>query len=728
MRQIFVILLIFSSFLAFSQDVDLSQFYSTVGSHENLNNSSTAKLDSIYKNYLSRHGLTDDEQGVYKDFVYKHNFFLEKLNKSGRVYSGDEITIYLNRIKDIIMKDHVRKDQINILLTDFDQLNAFTNDFGNVYVNIGTIAKLDNENELYLLLAHEISHVLSRHSFKLENLDDHLSNGSFEGVNDLSELDYHKFSRAHELEADSLAIQLLKNAGRDVTGLASIFHKLKHANEPVYDVPVKFYDVWSIDVDSSHYIHRLTALNDTIQFDPVTKHEDSLTTHPSARQRLELYQRIVGKVGDVKSNSPTGEFEHFKELATFVLVKTLLTEHSYAESLYLTSQLLKKYPNNAYLQKTRLKLLLLITQSKYLDREINIINEHGGSCTDSHYLAFRKCFAMVPALEMNMLMIQELNKAIAENNDAYYNRLKNISYQFLYRYNPKLIVNKNGIVTLNDQLDYSDYSYDFKSERITSSSRKKQIRDLKKEGFIIEDNFYADSALTMNFITSFTETEELKQAILEYRQRRDKYESMLTLDQFVIEFDPKKSFEKDKNLRKGEFISYRDISDSASIALIQSDTYCFRNVGYNDELDYEQSLMYEEMINTIIEEEGLFDVQLANKYKNSDNTTIAENHLHHLLSSWIGESLNFTDLVYSVADEELQSYGKSNEIDYVVYNLNLIHQNKRGRKFKTLFYYIYFDIHTMGVAYVSKIAGSMKPKKNYMRHYLYQSYTGKQKP
>jgi hypothetical protein len=165
----------------FAQELNLSQFYSSSHPHSSLSTSSKDRLDSLYTAYLKEHHIEEDN-GTYEDFIYDYNFFLEKLNKSGKVFSGDELTVYLNGLKDELLASHPKKESIKVYTTNFDQLNAFTNDFGNVYVNVATIAKMDSEMKLRVILAHEIAHVLMRHSYEMASLDNRFSKENIEKI------------------------------------------------------------------------------------------------------------------------------------------------------------------------------------------------------------------------------------------------------------------------------------------------------------------------------------------------------------------------------------------------------------------------------------------------------------------------------------------------------------------------------------------------------------------
>lgn len=726
MKFIFSIFFITFCITIFCQtEQRLNQFYNSNLPVSQLNNSSVERLDSIWIDYKKKNEITSNNEKPIKEFVYKHNFFLENLNKSGRVFYGDEISKYLNLIKDNILINHPRKNEIKVLLTNFTQLNAFTNDFGTIYVNIATVAKLENEIELYALLAHEISHVLSRHSFKIENKDNSLSKDKFDGINEVNELDYHKFSQKQELEADSLAYILLKDIGLNISNLESLFDKLQHSNNPIFETPININNLSKTNnYYSTEYLKNLHLKNkDTNYVNRIIKN-DELTTHPSVEQRLQLYRKILKSDSTSAKNTinSSSTFVKCKELASLVLVQTLLSEHSYIESLYLVEQLLTLTPNNNYLIKIRLKLLLLITQSKYLNTEQNIVNEFGNSCSNKDYLLFRNCILQIPALEMNMLTILELKGNSESGDSLYFKRLLSFSYQFLYKYNTTLFKNIEGNLTLIKNLNYKDFSYAFNMEKVRTTEQNKLLKEDEKKGFLVIDEYHQDSILAKTFITEFKDQNLFNDAILDYKKRRTLFENMLTLDQLAIDFDPEKSYVKYKN---GKFIAFKNIPSSVITALIQSDTYCFFKTKRSDEIYYEQSLFYENMITNLINKNQIYSIDLSNKYQKNKPITVADNHSHHLLSSWIGECLNFSDLVYSVLDEEFSTFILNLKVDYLVYNLNLVNFNPFTKTYQTLFYEIYFDVNTMGIAYVSVISGNKKPNERILKEYFNLSKKGK---
>ncbi len=101
------------------------------------------------------------------DLLEQCNLLDKRLEKDGAVYLDESLNSYLDRVgKSVLPKDgtpervewrfHVLRDPL---------ANAFALPNGSIYVNLGLLALLDNEAQLAAVLAHEVTHVLNRHSY-----------------------------------------------------------------------------------------------------------------------------------------------------------------------------------------------------------------------------------------------------------------------------------------------------------------------------------------------------------------------------------------------------------------------------------------------------------------------------------------------------------------------------------------------------------------------------------
>jgi len=124
-----------------------------------------------------------------------------------------------------------------------DSINAFAIPGGHVYVNTGLINNATNASEVAGVMAHEISHVVARHSTEQISRQYGLSMlaslvlGQNPGV--MQQLAAQivaggtmaRFSREAEAEADDIGIQLMSAAGYNPSGMASMFRILLQNRE-----------------------------------------------------------------------------------------------------------------------------------------------------------------------------------------------------------------------------------------------------------------------------------------------------------------------------------------------------------------------------------------------------------------------------------------------------------------------------------------------------------------
>lgn len=720
----------------FAQEVDLSGFYSSTNSPRELNIKSSERIDSIYNSYLQRKNVVEDDDGRYRKFVYEYNYFLDKLNKSGTVLYDNRISHYLNDLKNKILNNHPRKDDIYVYLTYSSELNAFTNDFGNIYVNVGTIAKLENEAELSLILAHEIAHVLLEHSYKTANRDLHLEEGrNAKKITETDELEIHRFSRENELEADSMAVQLLRNVNMPIPNVEKAFEKLKYAGNPVFGGEVNvnllfFGNTQSIDYFSSIYNDHKS---ETIFFSPILEVDSTqeefdnvdpilYATHPSIESRITQINSILPADSSFMSApGSTKEFNATKNLAVILYARRLMDEGDYVEALYIAVKARELISDSDDIAKIQLKSMLLITQDKYKPNFMDaLINNYGPECNNQDFLRFKKTILTIPALEMNLIMDYVLNgsEEYFGSRFPYVNRMHQYSDQFLYRNNPYLFTIQNGLYQF-DSTSYIAIKPITNLKLFYTKDESEVMFDLINSGYSFNHFVEPRASFVLNFMKTFEDYARLNTSITKYKLKRNGFEETLTLDEFIVTFDHKEAY---KRYKKGRSSSNKVIHPSASVALVQSDTYFVSQSNGSSTLDIERTVQFDEVISDILNEDRLFSSFYTNRYQN-DRISVADNYSHYILNKFIEDCWDLNDLIYSSVDEEIQRLCEDQKIDYVAYNMNFFIGEAHRKRRHGIFYSLYFDVETMGVVYISKIASKQVPSKRLLRHFLFSSYT-----
>ena len=149
---------------------------------------------------------------------------------------------YVNALGNQIASHTSRADlQWQFYVVNTDVVNAFALPGGIIYVNRGVLERADRMDELASVMAHEIEHVVRRHSVKqMEQmqganigvalactLTNVCSNqAAAAAINVGGTAIFAKFSRDDEVQADEGGFQNLINAGINPEGMLSFFQKL----------------------------------------------------------------------------------------------------------------------------------------------------------------------------------------------------------------------------------------------------------------------------------------------------------------------------------------------------------------------------------------------------------------------------------------------------------------------------------------------------------------------
>ena len=155
-------------------------------------------------------------------------------------------------------------------------VNAFALPGGHVYVNSGLIAQADHANMLAGVMAHEISHVVARHSIQQMQ--------QAQGINVLGAIllgqnpaalqqilaqvvaggAMARFSRADEKQADDLGLGYMVAAGYDPHGMLDMFQKLASLEQSSPNAVEKFFLDHPVTADRIRDIsNRITQLGAT---------------------------------------------------------------------------------------------------------------------------------------------------------------------------------------------------------------------------------------------------------------------------------------------------------------------------------------------------------------------------------------------------------------------------------------------------------------------------------
>ncbi len=197
--------------------------------------------------------LSEEEELAIGEQAAKEIEQQEPILRDSRVES------YVNRLGQELVRSSGRSDiPYYFKVVDAAEVNAFALPGGYIYINRGLIGTADNESEVAGVLAHEIGHVVGRHSAeqirKLQLtglglgilgaiLGDRGTGGQIAQIS--SQLVatglFLKFSREAEREADRLGAQNMFDAGYDPRGMVTLFEKLASMRQSQPNAVDKFF-------------------------------------------------------------------------------------------------------------------------------------------------------------------------------------------------------------------------------------------------------------------------------------------------------------------------------------------------------------------------------------------------------------------------------------------------------------------------------------------------------
>jgi predicted Zn-dependent protease len=164
-----------------------------------------------------------------------------EIERQVKLVEDPVINEYVNRVGQNIVRNSDAKVPFTIKVVESDEINAFALPGGFFYVNSGLILAADDEAELAGVMAHEIAHVTARHgteqaskgqivnfaTLPLIFLGGPAGYGLRQAAGLLIPMQFLKFGRNAETEADYLGLQYLYKTGYDPGASVSFFEKLQ---------------------------------------------------------------------------------------------------------------------------------------------------------------------------------------------------------------------------------------------------------------------------------------------------------------------------------------------------------------------------------------------------------------------------------------------------------------------------------------------------------------------
>jgi hypothetical protein len=416
-------LFIFNSNLLVSQQ-NLHENYSPLKSSGILPAIFTQNINEIIQTDINEASSSDTINKKIKNTYYSAvNYEIENKIKSGNTLINDEITVYVNELAKIILKNNTElKDKIKIYTSKSSVTNAFCYDKGFIFVNLGLIANVKSEAQLAFILCHEIAHYTKQHNIS-GYIQNHKLESSAEGKSDHDIfLERCQYSRKQETEADIEGLELYKSSNYDFKEAVDVFHILQYSHLPFELIEFKksFFESDNFKIPEKYLLNEVSSIKDNSLTD------DSESTHPNTASRKSLINNKIDSLDNVnRSKNILGEerFIYIRDIARFEVCKQHLKTRNYEAAIYSAYILAQKYPNNLFLIQTISKSLYAIclyrlgllryNKDSYLDGPIHYLEIE--TYPQQMYYLINK----LPDTDWNLLSLNYTYRNLKKhNNDA----------------------------------------------------------------------------------------------------------------------------------------------------------------------------------------------------------------------------------------------------------------------------------------------------------------------
>lgn len=341
-----------------------------------LNQSSSSKAKEATRN-IKNTKAKRSEKKTEIDHAVESSFFEDQLLTSGQILYGDPMSEFVNQVADELLADKKQlRDELQFFVMKSHVPNAYTTHNGIVVVTIGLLARLENESQLAVILAHEIQHYVLKHSlqqYKEVKQTISESRSRRNGSDVESKIKHlYRFSKDQELEADKMGYELIKNSKYDLSEGIYVFEMLKFSDFPFLETTMK---IESFETPYYKYPNHIVEgiakkLKDAVAEDEKTDKEEldeETSTHPSLDKRINILKNLVDQKnfsGNKKFVVGQKQFEEIQKISRYELLLLFIRRGDFGRSFYLSSVVEILYGKGLFLEKVKAMSLYGILEHK----------------------------------------------------------------------------------------------------------------------------------------------------------------------------------------------------------------------------------------------------------------------------------------------------------------------------------------------------------------------------
>ena len=354
------------------------------------------------------------------------------------IYTSPAASAYLNQLlQEIVSKNAILTGlPLNCYFSRSGNPNASYVGEGMILINMGLFTRLENESQVAFVICHEIAHQYLKHSEntirnyvarlnskEVQNELKSIKNSKYRKNQPLEELtnsitfNTRRHVRQNESEADSFAVELLKNTKFDpaeVIASLTILDRIDADTVSTNECLKKIFNSERYPFQQK-WISKEEGLlggHAKLQSD---EFEDSLKTHPDCKLRISKLEPVISKLNSGNKNIVDAEkFKHLAKLFRYEVVEYAYSSGNYGRSLYYTLELLQHMPSDPYLVANVGRVFNGLYYAQK-DHHLNNFVDLPAPAFPSHY-----------------------NELLQFIQNLYLENIASINYHFLDRYQDKL--------------------------------------------------------------------------------------------------------------------------------------------------------------------------------------------------------------------------------------------------------------------------------------------------
>ena len=307
------------------------------------------------------------ERESKENFLLQSNFTIDELLNSGRVLFNDEVTQYINRIADYLLRDEPElRAELRFYTVKSSAVNAFATNNGIVFVNLGLLAQIENEAQLAFILSHEIQHYIRQHPINKYVQTQKIKKGT--GIYRKFSFDElllakSQYSRDQESEADLLGLELYKTTDYSYASIDGVFDVLLYSYLPFNDVNFDYSFLETEDL----VLPKAYLLEEVAEITAKDDYDDEQSSHPNISKRRSMIELNVKDLSDEGREDfliDKDRFLEIRKMARFEQSHLFLLRRSFEEAIYNSYLLMGEESDSKYLKKSIVKSLYGLAKYK----------------------------------------------------------------------------------------------------------------------------------------------------------------------------------------------------------------------------------------------------------------------------------------------------------------------------------------------------------------------------